>query len=415
MTLTATDPARLGFDPVRLARIDRWMERYVEERKFPGCSVVIARHGEVAHVNAAGLRSVEDGTPWDLDTVVRIYSMTKPIVSTAFMMLVEAGLVPLAAPLSRFVPEFGEARALIPGATSVDQTEPAPSPTLHQLLTHTSGLTYHFNPGLAAKYYDENKLSFDPRNETLADCVRRLTDAPLSFQPGARWEYSVGIDVIGRVIEILSGQSLDAFLKERIFEPLGMTETAFTVPDSRIDRFASLYTPLAGDPTQLNEAPGGGETLRLADNAVDSPFRYTAMHSGGGGLLGTLGDYLKFGEMIRRGVELDGTRLLSPRTIAYMRRNHLPGDIASMGPKSFAEMPMEGMGFGLGGSVVIDPARVRVIGSVGDWGWGGMASTYFWTDPEFDLTVVFFTQLAPSSAYTNRAELKALVHGALTE
>jgi CubicO group peptidase (beta-lactamase class C family) len=193
-----------------------------------------------------------------------------------------------------------------------------------------------------------------------------------------------------------------------------MSETAFSVPSGAGDRFASLYTPLEGDAMTLNAARTGGETLRLTDEAGRSPFEAATMHSGGGGLVGTIDDYMRFAEMLRRGgAGPDGTRLLSPRTVDFMMRNHLPGDIAAMGPQSFAEQPMDGTGFGLGGAVVLDPGRARSPGSVGDFSWGGMASTFFWVDRVLDLSVVFFTQLAPSSSYPARSQLKALVHGAL--
>ncbi|GAB4551224.1 MAG: hypothetical protein Tsb0024_19470 [Ruegeria sp.] len=245
--------------------------------------------------------------------------------------------------------------------------------------------------------------------------MQALADLPLAFQPGARWEYSVGIDVIGRVIEVVSGQTLDRFLTENIFAPLGMTETGFSVPTGAGDRFASLYTPLQGDAMALNSAKAGNETLRLVDQPGGSPFEAATLFSGGGGLVGTIDDYARFADMLRNRGTGNGNRLLGPKTVDFMLRNHLPGDIASMGPQSFAEQPMEGMGFGIGGAVVLDPARARTPGSVGDFSWGGMASTFFWIDPVLDLTVVFFTQLAPSSSYPSRSQLKALVQAALIE
>jgi CubicO group peptidase (beta-lactamase class C family) len=219
----------------------------------------------------------------------------------------------------------------------------------------------------------------------------------------------VGIDVLGRVVEVVSGKTLEDFFVEEIFTPLGMDETRFSVPASAKDRFAALYTPLAGDSFGLNAARTGGDPLRQVDRSDDSPFLSATLQSGGGGLVGTIDDYLRFTEMLRTG----GQGLVSPKTLAFMMRNHLPGDIASMGPQSFAEQPMEGMGFGLGGAVVLDPGRARAPGSVGDFSWGGMASTFFWVDPVEDLSVVFFTQLSPSSSYPARPQLKALVHGAM--
>ncbi|MEX0366867.1 MAG: serine hydrolase domain-containing protein [Ruegeria sp.] len=404
-----------GFDRSRLDRIGTWMQRYVDERKYTGSSVLVMRGGEDVYFNARGLRSIEKDLPFTRDTLVRIYSMTKPVTSVAVMMLAERGLFHLDAPVSDFIPGFKDIQALVSGAERLDQVEPAPTPTLHQLLTHTSGLSYPFNPGVLALEMDAQDLLFKPNQGVLADMVDRVTALPLAFQPGSRWEYSVGIDILGRVIEVVSGKSLGDFFAEEIFAPLGMTETAFAVPDGAGDRFASLYTPLAGDAMALNAARSGGETLRLVDQAGHSPFEGAQMHSGGGGLVGTIDDYGRFAEMLRRGGDVDGHRLLGPQTLEFMMRNHLPGDIASMGPQSFAEQPMEGMGFGLGGAVVLDPARARCPGSVGDFSWGGMASTFFWLDPVQDLTVIFFTQLSPSSSYPSRAELKALIHAALVD
>ncbi|TMV13447.1 serine hydrolase domain-containing protein [Arenibacterium halophilum] len=410
-----TDTHIQGFDPIRLGRIAAWQDRYVEERKFPGSSVILLRGGDEVYFNAAGSRNVEDGLPFERDTVARIYSMTKPITSVGIMMLAELGLFHLDAPVSEFIPAFRDMQALVPGAQRIDQTEPASSPTLHHLLTHTSGLSYPFNPGPLGQAMDAEKIIFRADDTSLAEVADRTAALPLAFQPGTRWEYSVSIDILGRVIEVVSGQPLDVFLREQIFDPLGMGETAFRVPEGTGDRFASLYTPLAGNAMALNAARDSDETLRLVDRAGASVFESTTCFSGGGGLVGTIDDYVKFCEMLRRGGAAPGGRILSPHTVDFMMRNHLPGDIASMGPQSFAEQPMEGMGFGLGGSVVLNPGRVRVPGSEGDFSWGGMASTMFWIDPVLDLTCVFFTQLTPSSSYPCRAELKALVHGALVE
>lgn len=401
-----------GFDADRLSRIGTWMQGYVDDRKYPGASVLIHRNGEEVYYADCGQRNLEEGLPFERDTVVRIYSMTKPITSVALMMLVERGLIHLDAPVSDFIPGFADMQALIPGATRIDQTEPCAAPTLHHLATHTSGLSYSFNPGLLPEVMAERKLDFSPKDGTLAEVADKIATLPLAYKPGTRWEYSVSIDILGRVVEVVSGKSLDAFFAEEILTPLGMSETAFNVPTGIGNRFANLYSPLE-DPMALNDAKTDANTLRLADNYSTSAYHTTPQRSGGGGLVGTIDDYARFAEMIRRGGDAGGQRLLSPRTIEFMRRNHLPGDIASMGPQSFAEQPMEGTGFGIGGSVMLHPGRARTPGSVGDFAWGGMASTFFWVDPVHQMTVVFFTQLAPSSAYPSRAQLRALVHGAL--
>ncbi|KIC42734.1 beta-lactamase [Ruegeria sp. ANG-R] len=405
----------MGLDPTAQTHIRNWMNRYVDQRKYAGSALLIRQNGQEAFFHACGRRCVENDLPFQRDSLVRIYSMTKPVTSVALMMLVEQGLFHLDAPVSDFLPEFASMQALIPGATRLDQTEDAPPPSLHQLLTHTSGLSYPFNPGVLPRAMDEHDLIFSPQQGSLADRVELLAQLPLAFQPGARWEYSVGIDVIGRVIEVVAGMSLAAFFAEHVFRPLDMNETAFSVPSGAGERFASLYTPLEGDAMALNAAKTGGDTLRLVDSAGHSPFECATTFSGGGGLISTIDDYSTFAEMLHSKGTGNGARLLGPKTVEFMFHNHLPGDIASMGPQSFAEQPMEGTGFGIGGAVTLNPARVRCPGSVGDFGWGGMASTYFWIDQVNQLSTVFFTQLSPSSSYPSRAELKALVHAALVE
>lgn len=400
------------FDAARLARIDAWMRRYVEAGRFPGSTFLLASGGRIVHRASAGLRDVAGGKPFGEDTIARIFSMTKPVVSVAIMMLAERGLFHLDAPVSRFLPEFEGARALRPGAASIDETEPCAPPTLHQLLTHTSGLTYGFNPGPLSRAYAEARIDFGPSGPGLAETVKRVAALPLAFVPGTRWEYSVSTDILGRVVEAADGRSLDRFLTEEILGPLGMRDTFFTIPDDRLGRLAHLYTAFPdGAAVSLGRIAEG--TMREVETAEGSAWRTTRSFSGGGGLLSTVDDYLSFAEMLRKGGSHAGAKLLSPATVAFMRRNHLPGDIASMGPQSFAETPMTGMGFGLGGSVVLDPGLARAPGSVGDFSWGGIASTFFWIDPVLDLTAIFLTQLTPSSAYPARPELKALVHGAV--
>ena len=405
----------LRFDRARLDRIGDWMARYVAQGKYAGSSVLIARGGHEVYHHATGLRDIETGLPFERDTIVRIYSMTKPVTAVAVMMLFEQGLFSLDAPVSEFIPAFRDMQALIPGAERIDQLEPCPVPTLHQLLTHTSGLSYAFNAGVLPQAMAKAGIGFDGGSTPLAEMVGRVAALPLAFKPGARWEYSVASDVLGRVVEQVSGTALDRFFHDKIFAPLGMIETGFSVPETDLRRFATLYASHPDTALSLKPAPTGVPILRTIDSAGDSCFRNPAGFSGGGGLVSTLEDYMRFCEMLRRGGEGPQGQLLSPQTVAFMMRNHLAGDIASMGPTSFAEQPMQGVGFGLAGAVVLDPARARAPGSIGDFGWGGMASTVFWIDHVLDLSVVFLTQLAPSSSYSSRAELKALVHGAFVD
>lgn len=403
-----------GFDRSRLERIAGWMQGYVDTGRYPGAAILLHRGGQEVMFAACGRRNREAGLDFTRDTVVRLYSMTKPVTTVAMMILVERGMCHLDAPVSAFVPAFADMQALIDGATRIDQTAACAPPTLHQLLTHTSGLSYAFNPGLLPEAMAAADIQFTPDQASLAVMVDDLSSLPLAFAPGQRWEYSVGLDVIGRVIEVISGRTLGAFLSEEILEPLGMTETGFTVADGVGDRFASLYSSLPGDGFVFGQTRTAGGTLRLIDRAGHSPFEGTTLQSGGGGLVGTIDDYMRFALMLKNGGTLGASRILGPRTLAFMMRNHLRGDIAAMGPKSFAEQPMDGVGFGLGGAVVLDPALARIPGNVGDFSWGGLASTFFWVDPVLDLAVVFLTQVTPSSSYPSRAEMKALVHGAVT-
>jgi CubicO group peptidase (beta-lactamase class C family) len=398
------------FDATRLNRIGDWMQTYIDARRFAGASVLVAQGGREVYYHDCGLRDVAANQPWQRDTVARIYSMTKPVTSVAIMMLAERGLFHLDAPLSDFIPAFSDMRCLVSGATSIDQTEACATPTLHQLLTHTSGLSYGFNPGVLGAEMAEQHIEFRGDKLTMTQMADKVAALPLAFAPGSRWEYSVATDVLGRVIEVVTGKTLEQFFIDEIFDPLGMSETRFVVPPAAKDRFAACYTPLAGNAFSVGKVDTGADTLRQLDGADKSPFLNPQIQSGGGGLVGTIDDYLKFTEMMRTG----GAGLIGPKTLDFMMRNHLGGDIASMGPRSFAEQPMEGMGFGLGGAVLLDPGRARAPGSIGDFSWGGMASTAFWIDPVFDLSVIFFTQLIPSSAYPARPQLRALVHGALT-
>ncbi len=399
-------PESLGFDAARLGRIRGWMEGYVAGGRYPFACTVIARRGEIAYYDYFGDRDVEAGRPYALDTIVRIYSMTKPITTVAALMLYEEGRLHLDDPLAVFLPEFAELRVLRDGARHLDQAEPARETlTLHHLLTHTSGLIYGSQGGLLGEAYKARGVSFGPAGGGLAANVKRLSDLPLLFEPGRRWNYGVSTDVLGRIVEVVSGQTLDGFFRERILDPLAMADTGFEVAEENLGRLAKLY------------GPGGEGAMTTRDGNADSEFRAGQVDtfSGGGGLLSTAGDYMCFAEMLRRGGEYGGARLLGPRTVALMTANHLPGTIAELGPTPWTEASFEGLGFGLGVSVMGNPARARLSGSPGDYGWGGVASTVFWVDPVEDMTVLFLTQLSPSHSYPNRKELRALVYQALVD
>lgn len=403
------DPASLGFDVSRLARLDTHFERYVDDGRLTSYHLAVTRHGEVAHNSSYGYRDREAQIPVSPDTIWRIFSMTKPIVSVAAMMLWEEGLFELKDPVSNFIPEFADQKVWRAGSVTNPVLEPLMEPMrIWHLMTHTSGLTYNF---MFAHPVDElyRRGGFEmmkANTDDLATICTRLASLPLVFQPGSEWNYSMSIDVLGRIVEVISGQTLDEFLRDRLFGPLGMVDTGFSVPADDAERLAALYIA----------NPSGGLPIRLADadRAALSP---PAAFLGGGGLVSTMSDYLRFADMLRRRGELNGARLLSPRTVAYMTKNHLPGgvDLTAFGRPLFSETPFDGVGFGLLGSVTIDPVAAKLANSPGSFGWGGAASTFFWVDPVEDITCAFMTQLVPSSTHPIRSQLQQLVTQALVD
>ncbi len=402
------EPEEVGLDPRRLQRIDRHFERYVADGKLPGWLVLVTRAGKVAHLSTHGLRDVEAQLPVETDTLFRVYSMTKPVTSLAAMMLYEEGAFELSDPVSDFIPSFADMRVYVSGPPQAPQTRPATEPVrLWHLLTHTSGLTYGFH-GIHPMDAVHRARGFDlpgPDHLDLAACCDAWADIPLLFDPGQGWNYSVSTDVLGRVVEIVSGQRLDAFFRERIFDPLDMRDTSFTVDASDHSRLAALY------------GPGNGGGLVRNDKAGAVVLREQLAHSGGGGLVSSARDYHRFTQMLLGGGRLDDIRLLGRRTLDYMTRNHLPGgvDLAAFAVDSFSEATNAGKGFGLGFAVVQDPVAGKVLCSPGEFSWGGMASTAFWVDPHEDITVLFLTQLMPSSTYPIRSQLHQLVYQALVD
>jgi CubicO group peptidase (beta-lactamase class C family) len=411
------DPGDVGLDAARLGRLDRLFTGYVDRGQLAGWQVALARGGHLAHVASAGHRDREQGAPVTGDpgtgeTVWRIYSMTKPITSVLALMLWEEGLFELKDPVARFLPEFAEQRVWRSGTATAPSLEPVTEPMLlWHLLTHTSGLTYgfmHAHP-VDAMYRAAGFDTATPRTDDLAAQCAALARLPLVFQPGSEWNYSMSIDVLGRVIEVVTGQTLDEAMRTRVLEPLGMHDTGFQVPADQAHRLATIYTAPTGS--------GGTDrdSLVALGGVTRSVLAPPTALLGGGGLVSTTADYLRFAEMLRGRGHLDGTRLLSPRTVDFATRNHLPGgvDLTEFGRPLFSETTYDGVGFGLLGSVTIDPVKAKVPASVGDFGWGGAASTFFWVDPVEDLVCVFMTQLLPSGSLPLRSQLKQMVHQAL--
>ena len=385
------DPSGLGLSESGLARLRRVLTREIERKRLPGAVAMIARQGKLGFLEAFGVQDPASGAPMQIDLIFRIYSMTKPVVSVAIMMLVEEGRLFLADPLSKYVPAFADPKVAVERDGRVELV-PAERPiTIQDLLRHTSGLTYEFVGTAAVQrmYLDKKLPSTDQTN---ADQVERLASLPLFSQPGKQWDYSRSTDVLGRIIEIVSGETLGEFLRQRIFAPLGMNDTGFHVPTEKQSRIAE---PFAKD-------PDSGEAVRLLD--IRRPARF---ESGGGGLVSTLPDYARFLDMLAAGGTCEGQRLLARKTIDLMRSDHLGPNV-----RRGSELLQPGHGFGLGFAVRTEPGMSVMPGSVGLYFWGGIAGTTFWIDPKEELYAMMLVQ-APGQRDYYRALFRTLVYGAL--
>lgn len=404
-----TNPKAAGISSERLQRLDQYFQsRYIDSGKIPGALITIFRRGQLAHLSTLGFADVERKKPVRPDTVFRLYSMSKPITSVAFMMLVEQGLVVLDDPVHRVIPEWRELGVYKGGFMETFRTERPERPMLMvDLLRHTSGLTYGFQQSTNVDAaYRKLKIGERTGEGTLDDMIAQIAKVPLEFSPGTAWNYSHSTDVLGYLVGKISGEPFDEFLRKRIFEPLGMSDTGFHLQPGQQERFAACYAA----------TPRGG--MMLFDDPEKSIYRNPPrLLSGGGGMVSTAGDYLRFARMLLNGGTLDGVQILSPKTIELMATNHLPDgrDLPALSRSLFSEAMYDGIGFGLGFAVVIDPPRTLIPGSRGDFSWGGAASTYFWIDPREELTTIFMTQLMPSTTYTIRRELRTLVYSAFTE
>lgn len=397
--LPMVKPAQEGFDAGRLDRITLSMQRYVDEGKLAGAVTMVARHGKVVYFETVGNKGVDDPRPLAKDDLFRIYSMSKPITAAAVMQLYEQGKFQLTDPVSKFVPELKGVQVLQPDGTLAPV---AAEMTMQQLLTHTTGLSYGFNAAKdpADKLYVDAKLW---ESKDLDDFAARLGKLPLKFQPGAQWHYSVAVDVTGLIVQRLSGQRFDQYLAEHIFAPLGMNDTFFEVPADKLNRFLPNHyiDPKTG---KLATIPAGG-------NEAMRNYEKVSLFSGGGGLVSTTMDYMKFAEAMRNGGELNGQRILSPMTVQYMASNHLPASTTSGGSGEAPTLgqPLRGFGFGLGFGLVTDPAAGGVMGSPGEFSWGGAAGTVFWIDPVEQVTVVGMIQLM-GAPYPFRQDLKIAIY-----
>ena len=391
-----------GFSPERLERLDRHLRGYVERKEIPGAVALIARHGTVVYHKSFGLRDVEANAPMSNDVVFRIASMTKPITSVAAMMLWEEGRFQLRDPISKFLPEFADMEVAVP----VGPGEYARGPyrrakasraiTIQHLLTHTAGLPNPYR-GITRELYNGVRENRDPGG-TVGDYVTALSKLPLNFEPGDRWEYGPATDVIGRLVEVLSGLTLDDYFRERIFVPLGMKDTHFYLPESKVPRLAALYAPDERGKIKLQERPDTNSRW------VRKPRVY---FSGGGGLVSTSTDYFRFQQMVLNGGELDGVRILGPRTVRLMTSNHTGTSAVWLrGP---------GHGFGLGYSVSTDQGPSSLPSAVGTFGWGGAFCTVFWVDPADEVIGILMTQVRPYTHLNIRQDFQTLAYQALVD
>lgn len=398
-------PAAAGFDARRLERISDHLNRnYVEPGKITGCQVAVARHGRLAYFRNFGSMDRERGTAMTDDTIFRIYSMTKPITSIALMQLYERGLFQLNDPVHRVIPSWREQKVYVSSeGENVELTPTATPMTFRHLLSHTAGLSYGATDHPVDKLYRAHRVRRD-QGETLQSFVDKLAKVPLHFQPGQRWLYSYATDVCGHLVEALSGQRLDEYLEEHIFAPLGMGDTGFHVPAGKQARFAANY----------ERAPD--KSLKLLDDPARSPYLgKPTFFSGGGGLVGTTADYLKFCEMLRSRGRVGDVRIIGSRTLDLMTMNHLTGgDLSTMAVGAFSETAYDGVGFGLGFAMTLNEVASGAMGC-GDYYWGGAASTIFWVDPREDLVVVFMAQLMPSATFNFRGQLKNIVYSAIED
>ncbi|MFF4655379.1 serine hydrolase domain-containing protein [Streptomyces sp. NPDC001381] len=399
------DPSEVGLDAKALDRLDQHVAHYVDEGRLPGFLVAVSRGGRVAHLTTHGHRDIAAGLPVEADTLYRIYSMTKPVTSVAALILMEEGRLRLDDPVADHLPAFAGQRVYAGGSGDGLTTRPVEQPMLvRHLMTHTAGLTfafYHCHP-VDALYREAGLESAVLPGSDLAGTVEAYARLPLQFEPGTQWNYSVATNVLGRIIEVVSGQPLDTFLAERIFRPLGMPDAGFQVTEEQAGRLAELY----GD-------TDGGGIEPIPGLPLSGRPRFL---SGSGGMVATAYDIHRFSELLRRRGELDGVRLLAPETVDLMTRNHLPGgaDLRAFGSRPAHDEPgNDGVGFGLGVSVVVDPDRTQAPSGPGTYGWSGVATTTFWIDPGRDVSVQFLTQVRPRRSLKLYPDLKRLVHEAV--
>ena len=404
-SLKVVSPESVGLDGKVMGNIrDYLKEQYVEPGKYVGTLTLVARKGEIAYLDALGFMDRENKKKMQEDAIFSIYSMSKPITSIALMQLYEKSLFRLDDPIHWHIPSWRNLRVYESGVyPNFLTSRPKRHMTIRDLLSHMSGLTYDFmlrtNVDAA---YRKTKLQATGDLQAMIDTLAEL---PLEFSPGDQWNYSVSTDVCGYLVEHFSGMKLDKYFQKNIFDPLGMEDTGFSCTKDKVDRLASLY----------EHHPKKGPVLVDSGGAKTARVKKRKMLSGGGGLLSTMSDYYRFCSMLLNQGELNGTRIIGRKTLAMMASNHLPDhkDLTEMSQSAFSETTYQGVGFGLGFSVILDPVKTQSLTDIGEYGWGGAASTVFWVNPKEEMVVIFLTQLLPSSTYQVRRELRSLVYSSL--
>ena len=401
----------------RMERMTALGERYVNNNQVAGMVNLVMRNGKVVHYKAHGARGSDDDRPMQKDDLFRIYSMTKPITAAAAMQLYEQGKFQLNDPVAKFVPELKDVKVLNADGQLEDQAKPM---TMHQLLTHTTGLSYGF--AAQTDLVDRAYLGADIwAAQDLDEFAQRVAQLPLKFQPGSRYHYSIAVDITGLIVQRLSGQSFDVYLRENLFKPLGMEDTFFEVPDNKMARFLPnhILDPQTGGLMDVSEVPADNPLaafFKSRKNVAMVDYESVSLFSGGGGLVSTAMDYARFAEAMRSGGILEGNRILSPKTVAYMAQNHLNPSMqmGGIGEQPTTDGNTSGVGFGLGFGVVTNPAYAGVIGSAGEYNWGGAAGTVFWIDPVEEVVAVSMIQLM-SSPWPLRSELQVATYQAIVE
>lgn len=416
MPFTLADPTKVGFDPKRLERIRPKMQSYVDRGVFAGITTMLARHGEIVHFDQVGHQDRTTKAPLTPDTLYRIYSMTKPIICTALMTLHEEGRFQLFDPVAKYLPAFGKVRVLESDVRGNHRAVPPNQMmTIQHLFTHTAGLTYNFvEESPVSTMYLESGLMANAHSP-LAAVIDELARFPLANHPGAAYHYSMSIDVLAHLIEVLADQPLAAFLQERLFQPLGMTSTGFSVPVDQLDRVATMY----GHPDVATSTFSA--IFTAWQNGVNAEVDVTQTYPthgapnfarGGHGLFSSTADYMRFAQMLLNGGVLDGARILGRKTVAFMHTNHVPLSLLPyrIGPNP----PTMGYGFGLGSRVLLDPAASAVTGSVGEYGWAGAAKTYYWIDPVEEIVGVFMSQFMMAMELPDQ-DFRVLAYQALVD